>query len=78
MLTATRFDVNVSILFTEHPLPERPSAAADAGFEAGGYPGYVGLESRSSRPTVDSFDWLPRDRRASLTGARRQTWGGTR
>lgn len=104
MLTATRFDVNVSILFTKHPLPERPSVAADAGFDAvecwwpfatptppdldldgvlaaldaDGHPGYVGLEIRPSGPTVDSFDWLPRDRPASPTGARRQPWGGTR
>lgn len=78
MLTTTRFDVNVSILCTEHPLPERPSAAADAALDAGGCPGYVGLESRPSGPTVDSLDRLPRDRRASLTGARRRPWGGTR
>jgi Hydroxypyruvate isomerase len=29
-----RFDVNLSILFTELPLPERPAAAAAAGFDA--------------------------------------------
>lgn len=29
-----RFDVNLSILFTELPLLERPAAAADAGFDA--------------------------------------------
>ncbi|AYL38646.1 TIM barrel protein [Streptomyces fungicidicus] len=29
-----RFDVNLSILFTELPLPARPAAAAAAGFEA--------------------------------------------
>lgn len=49
-----------------------------AALDAGGYPGYVGLEYRPSGPTADSFDWLPRDRRASLTGARRQHSGGTR
>ena len=104
MLTATRFDVNVSILFPEHPLPERPSSRPMPGsmpssvggrlprprrltldldgvlaaLDAGGYPGYVGLENRPSGPTVDSFDWLPRDHPASPTGARRQPWGGTR
>jgi hydroxypyruvate isomerase len=30
----TRFDVNLSILFTELPLLERPAAAAAAGFDA--------------------------------------------
>jgi hydroxypyruvate isomerase len=30
----TRFDVNLSILFTELPLPERPAAARAAGFTA--------------------------------------------
>jgi len=29
-----RFDVNLSILFTELPLPERPAAARSAGFDA--------------------------------------------
>ena len=33
-LTAARFDVNLSILFTELPLLERPAAAAAAGFGA--------------------------------------------
>ncbi|MFG2755552.1 TIM barrel protein [Streptomyces wuyuanensis] len=32
--TDQRFDVNLSILFTELPLPERPAAAAAAGFTA--------------------------------------------
>jgi hydroxypyruvate isomerase len=31
-----------------------------------GYRGYVGLEYKSTRP--DTFDWLPRDQRASRTG----------
>src|SRR6478672_1322456 len=31
---STRFDVNLSILFTELPLLERPAAAAAAGFSA--------------------------------------------
>ncbi len=33
-LSGTRFDVNLSILFTELPLLERPAAAAAAGFTA--------------------------------------------
>jgi hydroxypyruvate isomerase len=33
-MTALRFDVNLSILFTELPLLERPAAAAAAGFDA--------------------------------------------
>lgn len=32
--TDQRFDVNLSILFTELPLLERPAAAAAAGFTA--------------------------------------------
>ncbi|MFG1810394.1 TIM barrel protein [Streptomyces sp. NPDC049040] len=32
--TAARFDVNLSLLFTELPLLERPAAAAAAGFDA--------------------------------------------
>ncbi|MFE3138153.1 TIM barrel protein [Streptomyces scopuliridis] len=32
--TEQRFDVNLSILFTELPLLERPAAAAEAGFDA--------------------------------------------
>ena len=32
--TTRRYDVNLSILFTELPLLERPKAAADAGFDA--------------------------------------------
>lgn len=34
MQTTLPFDVNLSILFTEFPLPERPAAAADIGFDA--------------------------------------------
>jgi hydroxypyruvate isomerase len=34
ILDALRFDVNLSILFTELPLLERPEAAAKAGFDA--------------------------------------------
>ncbi|RCG24992.1 hydroxypyruvate isomerase [Sphaerisporangium album] len=33
-MSAPRFDVNLSILFTELPLLARPAAAADAGFDA--------------------------------------------
>lgn len=34
MATTFRYDVNLSILFTEHPLLDRPRVAADAGFDA--------------------------------------------
>ncbi|MGW3567532.1 hydroxypyruvate isomerase family protein [Streptomyces sp. NPDC000941] len=30
-----------------------------------GYAGWVGLEYKSERPSADSFDWLPRERRGS-------------
>ncbi|MGH3440328.1 MAG: hydroxypyruvate isomerase family protein [Sciscionella sp.] len=32
---------------------------------AGGYTGYVGLEYKPSGASADSFEWLPRERRAS-------------
>lgn len=35
-----------------------------------GYTGYVGLEYTPSGPSADSFDWLPVERRATMTGAR--------
>jgi hydroxypyruvate isomerase len=46
-----RYDVDLSILFTELPLLERPAAA--------GYTGYVGLEYRPVGPSVASFELLP-------------------
>lgn len=35
--------------------------------EAGGYAGWVGLEYKPSGHSADSFDWLPAERRASLS-----------
>jgi hydroxypyruvate isomerase len=36
-----------------------------AALEAGGYTGWVGLEYKPSTTTVESFGWLPRERRAA-------------
>jgi hydroxypyruvate isomerase len=33
--------------------------------EGSGYSGYVALEYKPTRPTVDSLDWLPRERRSA-------------
>jgi len=38
-----------------------------ADLEAGGYRGWVGLEYKPSGATLDSFGWLPRDRRAAAS-----------
>ncbi|WP_246159633.1 hydroxypyruvate isomerase family protein [Nocardioides antri] len=38
-----------------------------ADLEAGGYRGWVGLEYKPSGPTLASFGWLPRDRRAATS-----------
>jgi hydroxypyruvate isomerase len=54
-----RYDVNLSILFTELPLLERPAAARAAALDASGYTGFVGLEYRPAGPSADSFGWLP-------------------
>jgi hydroxypyruvate isomerase len=35
-----------------------------AALEAGGYAGWVGLEYKPSAASVDSFEWLARERRA--------------
>jgi hydroxypyruvate isomerase len=40
-----------------------------ADLEAGGYRGWVGLEYKPSAATLESFGWLPRDRRATATTA---------
>ncbi len=40
-----------------------------ADLEAGGYRGWVGLEYKPSGTTLDSFDWLPRDRRAATSAS---------
>ncbi len=58
--------------------PTRPGVAsrapamlddADArrGSRASGYAGHVGLEYKPVGPSADSFDWLPRDLRATTT-----------
>lgn len=52
--------------------------AALSALEHGGYTGHVGLEYSPLGPSADSFDWLPLDRRATMTGAPHQTFGGTR
>lgn len=52
--------------------------AALSALDAGGYGGYVGLEYKPLGPSADSFDWLPRENRATMTGAAHQTKGGTR
>lgn len=36
-----------------------------AGLQAAGYAGWVGLEYKPSGKSADSFDWLPRERRAA-------------
>jgi hydroxypyruvate isomerase len=38
--------------------------------EASGYSGYVALEYKPTRSTIDSLDWLPRERRSSSTSAK--------
>lgn len=40
-----------------------------AALEAGGYTGWVGLEYKPSTTSVDSFDWLSRERRTSAAAA---------
>lgn len=41
-----------------------------AALEAGGYAGWVGLEYKPATTSVDSFDWLPRERRAAVATTR--------
>ncbi|MEI7055894.1 TIM barrel protein [Nocardioides sp. CCNWLW239] len=38
-----------------------------AALEAAGYAGWVGLEYKPSTTSPESFDWLPRERRAAIT-----------
>lgn len=40
-----------------------------AALEAAGYAGWVGLEYKPATTSADSFDWLPRERRAATTTA---------
>ena len=44
--------------------PVHPALAEFAALEAGGYAGWVGLEYKPSAASVDSFEWLARERRA--------------
>jgi hydroxypyruvate isomerase len=39
--------------------------------EASGYSGYVALEYKPTRPTQDSLDWLPRERRSARSDRQR-------
>lgn len=50
-----RYDVNLSILFTEIPLLERPAAAAAAGFTAAEFWWPFGTEAQPSGAQVDEF-----------------------
>ena len=62
-----RFDVNLSILFTELPLLERPAAARDAGFEAVEFwwPWPVAVPADAE---VDAFVSAVRDAGVQLVG----------
>jgi hydroxypyruvate isomerase len=62
-----RFDVNLSILFTELPLLERPAAAKDAGFDAVEFwwPWPVAVPADSE---VDAFVTAVRDAGVQLVG----------
>jgi hydroxypyruvate isomerase len=50
-----RYDVNLSILFTELPLLERPAAAAAAGFTAAEFWWPFGTEAQPAGAAVDEF-----------------------
>ena len=50
-----RFDINLSILFTELPLLERPAAARAAGFTAAEFWWPFGTEASPSDKDVDAF-----------------------
>ena len=70
MTWSPRYAVNLSLLFTELPLLDRPAAARAlerhlAGLGARGYAGWVGLEYTPSGTSADSFAWLPREQRGS-------------
>ena len=62
-----RFDVNLSILFTERPLLERPAAARDAGFDAVEFwwPWPVAVPTDAE---VDAFVTAVRDAGVQLVG----------
>jgi hydroxypyruvate isomerase len=63
----TRFDVNVSILFTELPLLERPAAAREAGFEAV-ESWWPFAEAVPPDPEVDAFVAAVQDAGVALVG----------
>src|SRR3954470_4971334 len=67
MVASRRFDVNLSILFTELPLLERPAAARQAGFDAVEFwwPWPVAVPSDAE---VDAFVTAVRDAGVSLVG----------
>ena len=46
---------------------ELPLERQLAALEAAGYAGWVGLEYKPATTSAESFDWLPRDRRATAT-----------
>ena len=50
-----RFDINLSILFTELPLLDRPAAARAAGFTAAEFWWPFGTEAVPSDQDVDAF-----------------------
>ncbi|HWG24394.1 hydroxypyruvate isomerase family protein [Actinospica sp.] len=50
-----RYDINLSILFTELPLLERPAAAAAAGFTAAEFWWPFGTEAQPAGSAVDEF-----------------------
>jgi len=63
-----RFDINLSILFTELPLLERPAAARAAGFTAAEFWWPFGTEAVPSDKAVDAFIGALDDAGVSLVG----------
>lgn len=49
---------------------ELPLDAQLSALEAAGYSGWVGLEYKPATTSVDSFDWVPRERRTAAAGTR--------
>jgi hydroxypyruvate isomerase len=63
-----RYDVNLSILFTELPLLERPAAAAAAGFTAAEFWWPFGAEAQPAAREVDAFVAALEDAGVRLVG----------
>lgn len=63
-----RFDVNLSILFTELPLLERPAAAAAAGFTAVEFWWPFGTEAQPAAKDVNAFVAALEDAQVKLVG----------